>query len=51
MSLIGELRKRRLALLAVLVTCVVAPIAVLPYRGDDTINRAWATVSWGDAIR
>jgi hypothetical protein len=51
MSLIGELRKRRLALLAVLVTCVVAPIALLPYRGDDTINRAWATVSWGDAIR
>ena len=50
MTLLGELRRRRLALLAVLATCLVAPFAFLPYRVDDTINRTWAKLSWGDAI-
>jgi hypothetical protein len=36
----------RAVFLSVLVTLVVAPIAMLPYRGDDTINRTHGAFSW-----
>jgi len=36
----------RVAFLSVLVTLVVAPIAMLPYRADDTINRTHGAFSW-----
>ncbi len=33
-----------------MVTLALAPIAFVPYAGDDTINRGWARLSWGGAI-
>lgn len=36
----------RVAFLSVFVTLVVAPIAMLPYRADDTINRTNGAFSW-----
>ena len=44
------LRAIRVGLFGVIVAFVVLPVAVLPYRSDDVINRVWATQSFPDQI-
>lgn len=44
------LRAVRTALFGVMIAFVVLPVALLPYRADDVINRVWATRSAHDQI-
>lgn len=44
------LRAIRTALFGVIVAFVVLPVALLPYRADDVLNRVWATQSFSDQI-
>lgn len=50
LGLLGALGRLRLVLISVMVTLALAPIAFVPYAGDDTFNRGWARLSWGGAI-
>lgn len=48
--MITSVRSLRTVFLSVLATLVVAPIAMLPYTADDTINRTWGSFSWSKSL-
>ncbi len=50
MSALRALGRLRLALISVMVTLALAPIAFVPYASDDTVNRGWARLTWSGAI-